>query len=222
MKLLLTGATGLSGGETLKQALEDSSIDQVTVLTRKTVGKSHPKLKEIIFSDFAGDYSEVIAKNDLASHDACIWALGISQRDVSKEDYIKITYDYTMAAAKAFNQANPNMKFLFLSGQGADQTEKSYFLFGRVKGKTERELTEIYKNRAFIFRPGYIQPSTPRPNPRTGEGLFSKLTPFVNAISGQRFASPSADLAKAMINVAKNGSSIHLFDNRAIMAAAKQ
>ncbi len=47
MKLILTGATGFAGGEVLKQALLDSEIEQVMVLTRRATRAAHPKLQEV-------------------------------------------------------------------------------------------------------------------------------------------------------------------------------
>ncbi len=43
MRLLLAGATGFLGGEVLEQALASSAIDRVTVLTRRSLGRSHAK-----------------------------------------------------------------------------------------------------------------------------------------------------------------------------------
>jgi len=68
MKIVLTGATGFVGSEVLRQALDDSSIDQITVLTRRPVGMSHPRLNEIVLKDFL-DYSGVA---DHLKVDACI------------------------------------------------------------------------------------------------------------------------------------------------------
>jgi uncharacterized protein YbjT (DUF2867 family) len=212
MKLILTGATGLSGAEVLKQALNDKDIERITVLTRKSVDQSHPKLNEIILKDFT-DYSGVVDK--ISDHDACIWALGISQNAVGKEEYIKITEDYTMAAAKCFFKANPNMRFLFLSGQGADQKEKSFTLFGNVKGRTERRLLEMNNQNVFNFRPAYIQPSAPRANPRILESVIAPIVPLINTMT-DGFSVPSAQLARCMIGVAKHSNSMHLFDNKAI------
>jgi hypothetical protein len=37
---------------------------------------------------------------------------------------------------------NP-FSFIFISGEGADQTEQSRFLFGKIKGRTEKALAEM-------------------------------------------------------------------------------
>src|ERR1700759_2537834 len=142
MKIILTGATGFVGDEVLRQALDDPSIDQVVVLTRRPVGVSNPKLNEIVLDDFL-DYSGL---GDQLKADACIWCLGVSQTAVSKDEYIKITLDYTIAAARAMLAANPQIRFCFVSGRGADWDEKSMTLYGKIKGRTEKELSKLSPN----------------------------------------------------------------------------
>ncbi len=95
----------------------------------------------------------------LAGHDACLWCLGVSQRDVDEPEYIRITRDYTLAGAAAMLRVNPGLTFGFLSGGGASSTERSLLLFGRVKGQTENRLGALGLPRLYHFRPGYIEPS---------------------------------------------------------------
>jgi hypothetical protein len=95
---------------------------------------------------------------DFSHFDACIWALGVSQAAVSEVDYITITYDYAIAAAQAMVAANPDLRFCFVSGRGADQNEEARTLFGRIKGRTERRLAELIPS-SVSFRPAYIRPT---------------------------------------------------------------
>ncbi|MBW7460053.1 NAD-dependent epimerase/dehydratase family protein [Paenibacillus sepulcri] len=148
----MTGATGFVGGEVLKQALEDSSITGIMTLTRRPLGVTHPKLEDVILQDFL-DYSRIKAS---LKADACIWCLGVSQTAVSREEYIKITFDYAVMAARAMFSENPHMRFCFLSGSRADQEEKSRVLYGRIKGRTERELGGLSPN-VYHFRPAFIR-----------------------------------------------------------------
>lgn len=156
MKLIITGATGMVGSAVLHQAIADSEIETVTAIVRRPVNLTHPKLKTVIHQNFS-DYSTLaeIFKNN----DAVTWCLGISQNLVSKEEYIKITYDYTIAFAKDILQANPSTCFLFLSGEGADNTEKTRLLFGKIKGRTENALMKMPFKNLYIARPGGIIPS---------------------------------------------------------------
>ena len=143
MRLILTGVTGFVGNEVLYQAINDSGIERVVAITRRPSGTSHAKLTEVVLRNFL-DYSEI---GEHLKADACIWCLGVSQTEVDKEEYIRITHDYTLAAARAMFAANPRMQFCFVSGRGADQDEKSRTLFGKIKGRTEKDLQTLNEER---------------------------------------------------------------------------
>jgi hypothetical protein len=117
--------------------------------------------------------------NRLKGHEAVVWALGTSQNGVNEADYTKyafenprrarsdhpdprITHDYPLTAAKALSTlGTPSepFRFIYLSGEGADQSEQSRMLFGRVKGRTEKALSTVSPSlKAISLRPAYIIP----------------------------------------------------------------
>lgn len=217
MKILVTGATGLVGAEVIRQAIKDPAITEVIALTRNPTDIQHSRLKTIIHKDFLkyDNLGEV-----LKDVDACLWCLGISQSQVSKEQYHVITHDYALAAANAMLQANPDITFLFVSGNGADSTEKSRILFARVKGKTENALQRLPFKRLFIIRPGAIKPINK--NPRTF--LFNKLA--IPLFSIMEFLIPSrvitsVDLAKTLLHIVKHGTSTIISENPSLKQIAK-
>ena len=159
MRLIVTGATGLAGAEVVRQGLADGEIEKVTALVRRPLSVSHEKLATVVHGDFL-NYDAVLPQ--LADHDACLWCLGVSQRDVAEPEYIRITRDYTLAGAAAMLRVNPGLTFGFLSGGGASSSERSPMLFGRVKGQTENRLGTLGLSHLYHFRPGYIEPSEPR------------------------------------------------------------
>ncbi|MBL7699749.1 MAG: NAD(P)H-binding protein [Chitinophagaceae bacterium] len=178
MKIIVTGATGTVGSEVVRQAVLDDSIEQVTLLARNRSDLVHPKIRQIIHKDFL-NYNGL--EDVFRESDACIWCLGISQTRVSKQDYFIITYEYAVAAANAMLLANPQITFLFLSGEGADSTEKSRVRFARVKGQTENALKAMNFNKLIIFRPGGIYPVVRNANETTYKKMeigFIKLMKF--------------------------------------------
>ena len=209
MKIILTGATGFAGGEVLRQALEDPAVEQVMLLTRRSVGRTHGKLKEVILADFL-DYTGT----DLAGYDACIWCLGVSQTQVSKDEYVTITYDYAVAAATAVFAANPALRFCFLSGRGADPTEKASSLFGKIKGRTEKQLASMSDN-TYLFRPAYIRP-TALTGSRKDFARFLAPVGTVLAWISDDLSVDCDQLARCLLGVARTGGAVSLFDNRAI------
>ncbi|MGN8067631.1 NAD(P)H-binding protein [Mucilaginibacter sp. SG564] len=210
MKIVITGATGFLGQEVLKQLLADAAVTEVVSLVRRPAGITNPKLKELVLNDFL-DYTAIAADMEA---DACIWCLGVPQGQVTKEEYIRITYDYAMQAAGQMLALNPRLRFCFVSGASASQEEKGISLQGRIKGRTERELAKL-SNNVFLFRPAFIKPGdkhTPRPLIPT---IARYVTNLLDLFS-EAFSIKVTTLAACLIDVAKNGGDNRLMNNIAI------
>lgn len=212
MKIIVTGATGTVGSEVVRQAIDDPSVERVTLLIRNSSDVTHPKIREIIHKNFL-DYTGL--EDIFKEHDACIWCLGISQTRVSKDTYHTITYEYTVAAGSAMLRTNPSITFLFLSGEGADSTEKSRVRFARIKGKTENALKTMNFSNLLIFRPGGIYPVVRNSN----ETLYKKME--IGFIKLMKFFAPfsvvNTDiLARAMLRSIKQHNGKLTVGHRAI------
>ncbi|KAG7124996.1 Leucinostatins biosynthesis cluster protein T like [Verticillium longisporum] len=149
MHLILTGATGLVGTSVLNAMLKTNAITKISILSRRPVpmaqNSDDPRVEVIIHKDFAKYEPEVMDK--LQGATGAVWALGVSQTQASKEDYVTITKDYPLAAAKAFANlasADEPFRFVYVSAGGATQTPG--FLtpyYGVVKGEAETLLSEL-------------------------------------------------------------------------------
>jgi hypothetical protein len=145
--IVLTGATGLVGSAVLSQLLSSPSITHVSILSRRpvTAAEGHSKAKVIIHSDFS-QYSPTIL-DQISAADGCIWAQGKCSVGMSEAEYSELTHDWPLAAAKAFgastNPAGRRFNFVYVSGEGADPTQSSRALFGRVKGRSEKDLLDL-------------------------------------------------------------------------------
>ena len=201
MNIIIAGATGMVGSEVVRQAIEDPAITRIFLLIRRDSGFTHPKITQVIHSDFA-NYADL--ENVFIQAEACLWCLGISQSRVSKNEYYRITYTYVVAAARSMLSANPSIRFLFLSGEGADSSEKSPIRFAKVKGQAENALIRLHPEKLFIFRPGGITASTRNKN----EGLYKKIEILMVKIMGAVFpwsVISTKDLSLAMLKVTKQG-----------------
>ena len=95
------------------------------------------KLTVIQHSDFTSYPPAVVDK--IKDHGGCVWALGGSTKGLDEATYTKMTHDFPVAALNALKDAGVKgeegkpFRFVYISGEGADRTEKSMFLFGRVK-----------------------------------------------------------------------------------------
>ncbi|KAH8433773.1 putative nucleoside-diphosphate-sugar epimerases [Aspergillus melleus] len=126
------------------------------------MAEGKPNVTVIEHKDFNEYSPELLEK--LKGADGCIWAQGISQTQVSKEEYVKITLDYPLAAAKAFAGLSEKFNFVYVSGDGA--TQNPGFLtpyFGSIKGKCESALIELSKThpslKPYSVRPAYVDPA---------------------------------------------------------------
>ena len=218
MKLLITGATGMVGSELVRQAILDNDVTHILALTRKPLDIQHAKIRSIIHKDFL-DYGTVL--QELKEADVCAWCLGVSQLQVSKEQYHLITYDYTMAAAKAMLSVNPNITFVFVSGEGADQTGKTRTLFGKVKGQAEKDLAELPFEKLIIVRPGGIQPITKNPNAPFLYKLFYSFYPVFKLLTPSKVIT-SVELAKAILIATRTKTGKVLLNNRELKEILKE
>ena len=201
MHILITGATGMAGAEVVRQALNDSAVTGITLLTRKPSGFKDPKITEIIQTDFL-NYSGL--EDEFKRTDACLWCLGISQSRVSKREYYTITHDYVFAAASVMLAVNPEISFLFLSGEGADSTERSTVRFAKVKGQAENALTGLHPQKLYIFRPGGIVASNRNKNESRYKKFEILMVKLMGAIAPWSVVSTKR-LAMAMLKVARVG-----------------
>jgi dTDP-4-dehydrorhamnose reductase len=221
MKIIVTGATGMVGSEVVRQALTDSDITKVIALVRRPLTIQHSKLEVVIHKDFL-DYTSLT--NVLKEADACIWCLGVSQLQVSKEEYVKITHDYTIEAANAMMKANPSVSFLFVSGVGADNTEQSKTIFAREKGRTENDLKKLGLKNLYIIRPGSIKPVNSYNNVpfayKVGYTLIRILYPLVKILSPSLIIK-STEIAKAVLHVCKKGYEQRLIGNKEMIALSR-
>jgi uncharacterized protein YbjT (DUF2867 family) len=211
MKFILTGATGFAGGEVLRQALADPAIEQVSVLSRRSLGIKHAKLREIVMTDFMR-YDALPTDAD-----ACIWCLGVSQSSVNETEYIRITHDYAVAALTAMSAASPRLRFCFVSGRSADPSEQHKALYARIKGRAERALSQIAPANVFIFRPGYIGASKVS-GPRKDFGRFVAPIAWMMGLFIEDFRVDCDQLARCLLDVAKYGADRHMLDNNTIVS----
>jgi nucleoside-diphosphate-sugar epimerase len=209
MKIIVTGATGMAGSEVIRQAIIDEGIQHIVCLVRRPVEIVHPKITTVIHNDFL-NYDAV--KDYFKDYDACIWCLGISQLQVSKQQYSIITYDYTVAAAKAMLAVNPGIHFIFLSGNKADRTEKSSVLFARLKGKTENALLKLGFKKLTIARPDAIWPKHKNKNAPLAYKLAFPFFPLVEKFAPSKIIG-SVKLAKALLYLAKNPGEKNTYEN---------
>ena len=164
MNVLIMGATGMVGQGVLRECLHAGDVQQVITLGRTATGQSHAKLRDVVHPNLS-DLSAIAT--EVSRVDACFFCLGVSSAGMSEADYAKLTYDLTLAVARALAALNPAITFVYVSGLGTDSSEHGRTMWARVKGKTENALLKLPFKAAFMFRPGLIIPM---------HGITSKTT----------------------------------------------
>ena len=155
MKVVLFGATGMIGQAALRECLLDPQVTEVLSILRRPTGGTHAKLREIPHEDFL-EYSSI--EGELTGTDTCLYALGVASAGLTEDAYRRVTRDFALAAAETLCRLNPKMTFVFISGVGADSTERGRIMWARVKGMTENGLFRMPFNAVYVIRPGFIQP----------------------------------------------------------------
>jgi uncharacterized protein YbjT (DUF2867 family) len=208
------------GGYALRYGLDHPAVGTVTAIGRKTLGISHPKLKEVLHQDFT-DCSAL--SEALSRQDAAVYCLGTYTGAVTDAELRKTTVDYTVEFARVLRSSSPGVAFSFLSGNGADPTGRSRIPFARYKGEAENALLAAGFPHVYIFRPAYIYPVEPRKEPNLTYRLLRTMYPLFRVLFPNQVIRAD-DLARAMVDVAvrKTGERRTLvLENRDIRAMVK-
>lgn len=215
IKAIITGATGMVGEGVLLECLNHPDVEQVLVINRKPGGITHPKLREIIHSDF---FNLAPIEQQLAGFNACYFCLGISSVGIGKEEYRHITYDLTLNVAQVLARLNPEMTFCYVTGAGTDSSEKGRIAWARVKGATENALLKLFKN-AYMFRPGFMKSTPGQKNLKSFYRYIAWLYPIGRALYPKGFCTLQ-EVGLAMINAVTKGYPKQILEVKDIVALA--
>ena len=161
----------------------------------------------------AASIVEATVEEEFRGIDVCLFCLGISSTQVSKEDYRTISYSYPLAAAHMLKRHSPAAAFHYISGKGT--SAQSRMEWARVKAQTEHDLIELIG--ADNWRPAFIdaKPSASLPK---AYALFVPLgrilKPFPSLyIHGH-------DLARAMLQATRENLRGRIIENPEIRKLA--
>ncbi|MGA9510288.1 MAG: epimerase [Candidatus Sulfotelmatobacter sp.] len=165
MKVLIFGATGMVGQGVLRECLLHPGVELVMTVGRTATGVQNSKLREVVHPDLF--HFESIER-ELTGFDACFFCLGQTSYGMTEQDYERVTYGITIAAAEILCRVNTSqdksangksrLTFIYVSGAGTDSSERGKTMWARVKGKTENALLRMPFAAAYMFRPGMIEP----------------------------------------------------------------
>jgi uncharacterized protein YbjT (DUF2867 family) len=199
-KAILFGASGFIGSCLLTDLLENKDYEQVSVVVRKTLGLSHPKLKELI-----GDYHTLHLLKEKIEADEIFLTLGTTMaKTPDRAQYYQVDHDYPVAAAKIAREAGAKSVFI-VTAVGANANSGIFYI--KTKGETERDIISLNFEHTCIFRPSMIMGN--RQESRRFEKILIKVWAFINPLlmgkSLKKYRGiAGSDIAISMMNAAKN------------------
>ncbi len=155
INVIIFGSSGMIGQGVLRECLASNDVASILVVNRRSYNLTHPKLKEIIYEDLFDLYA---LSKCVAGYDTCFFCVGVTSAGLSEEEYSKMTYKLTTKIAEMLLTINIDFRFCYISGAGTDISERGRTMWARVKGKTENALLALPFKKAYMFRPGFIQP----------------------------------------------------------------
>ena len=214
IKAIITGASGMVGEGILYECLQHDDVVEILVVGRRSCGYTHPKLKEIVYSDM---YNLSSIEDQLEGYDACFFCLGTSSVGKKEPEFYKITYELTMHFSTTLSKLNPEMTFCYVSGRGIDSTEKGRLMWARVKGKTENHLMKLPFKQVYNFRPGIIKSTKGLKHTLPLYKWLSWMLPIINTVAPKSVVSLK-QIGYAMINATTKGHEKKILEVKDIIA----
>src|SRR5579864_1044208 len=130
---LLAGASGLTGGYVLDALLGAADFSRVIAVTRRALGREHPRLANRIVQ-----FERLEAQLQGARCDVALCCLGTTlARAGSQQKFREVDVGYVRAFARAA-QAAQAQRLVVLSSVGAGPGARNFYL--RIKGEMEQAL----------------------------------------------------------------------------------
>ena len=197
-KAILFGSSGFVGSFLLDELLNNIDYELVTVVVRKDLNTSHPKLQTLI-----GDYHSLPALKENIVADDIFITLGTTKKNTPDQtEYYHVDHDYPVLAAKIARQNGAKSVFL-LTAIGANVNSGIFYV--KTKGETERDVLALDFEHTHIFRPSMLMGN--RKENRPMEKVFIKIWSAINPLFIGKLKRNKGingkDVARAMNNAAK-------------------
>lgn len=225
-RVLLTGASGLVGGEVLKRLLTTGEPFEVVAPTRTPLAVSSARLRNVVYdSSTAERRTDSGLRRSFAGLQSDVWicALGTTMGKAGNQAaFVAVDRDLVLKFA-SLSRALGARHAILVSSVGANAKSGNFYL--RVKAEAERGLAEQNFPRVDILRPGLLIGQ--RDERRPGEALAQRLSPLFNPLLlgplARYRAIDAGMVAEAAVNLARgNGAGWFVHEFNAIRETAKR
>ena len=206
---VVIGATGLVGGECVKQFVARSEFEHVTAVARRMLPDDlqSPKLGTVVI-----DFDRLDERPDVfrTSHVFCALGTTIKQAG-SQERFRQVDFGYPLRVAELAVAAGVR-PFLLVSSVGASPTSRGFYL--RVKGDLEGAIMALGFHSITVVRPSFLRGG--REEFRLGEEIAMRLS---WAFPRKYRAVHVRDVARALVNPAsEDRPGVRVIENPEIIA----
>jgi len=198
--VLLAGASGFVGGLALTALLEAPDVARVFAVTRRPLGREHPRLANRIVS-----FEQMPSQLKGLTCNVALCALGTTIRQAGSEQaFRQVDIDSVLTFARTAKAAQAQ-KFVVVSSAGADRTSKNFYL--RTKGEMEEALQGVGFASLDILEPSLLLGwrGEIRPLELLGAVLMPLVNPFLLGKREPLRAIPARTVAAAMVGALRSG-----------------
>ena len=197
---LVAGASGLVGGLLLKTLLDAPDYSRVFALTRRPLGKEHPKLaNRIVNFERMTEQLKGLTAND------AYCAIGTTIADAgSQEAFRNADVNAVLLFARAARAAGAT-RFVVVSSVGAASDSKKFYL--RTKGEMEEAVADVGFASVDILQPSLLlgPRKALRPIEITGRIFAPLINPLLTGAREAYRAIPAETVARAMLGATRAG-----------------
>jgi uncharacterized protein YbjT (DUF2867 family) len=198
--VLLAGASGLTGGCALDALLAAPDISRVIAVSRRPLGREHPRLANRIVQ-----FERLETQLKGASCEAALCCLGTTLRKAgSQQRFRAVDVDCVLAFARAARAANAR-RFVVVSSVGANADARNFYL--RTKGDMEERLEDIGFESLDILQPSMLLGW--RSEMRPLELVSALLMPLVSPLLRGKYTPyrgiPARTVGAALLGATRSG-----------------
>ncbi|MEZ9912854.1 NAD(P)H-binding protein [Vibrio breoganii] len=193
--VIIAGASGLVGRETLNTLLDSENVRTVYALSRRLLNIEHQKLTQLIDSNL--NVPESVLESGLP--EVGVIALGSTLKNAGTKEKLR-AIDVDLVVATAENMKRMGVKHLIIvSCIGADNRARSHYL--RCKGEMESKVELLQFEKITFLHPGPL--AGQRQEKRTDEKLlqsaFKLLKPLMLGKMKKYLPINASNIAKSIL-----------------------